>query len=185
MDSCFKDLYHTTLRKNLCQTLGLKNLNMVPRLEKIVINAGVKAAAQDSKVLNYVNDGLTALAGQKPVKTKAKKSIAGFKIREGVQIGCMVTLRGKIMYNFLEKLIKLVIPSIRDFRGLPPRFDACGNYNLGLKDWTVFQEIDFDRFPNAHGLNITMHIKGGNNKEASCALLKSFGMPFIDTAKKG
>jgi large subunit ribosomal protein L5 len=184
MDSCFKDLYHASLRKNLCQTLGLKNIQAVPKIEKIVINAGVKGVVQDSKLLNYVYDGITAIAGQKPVKTKAKKSIAGFKLREGVQVGCMVTLRGKVMYNFLEKLIKIVIPSIRDFRGLQPSFDASGNYNLGLRDWTVFQEIDFDRFPNPHGLNITMHIRCGNNKGASFALLKSFGMPFADVAKK-
>lgn len=184
MNSHFRDYYSQTLKGQLHKQLELKNVNMVPKLEKIVLNAGVKGAAQDSKLLGYVYDGMTALAGQKPIKTKAKKSIAGFKLREGVAIGCTVTLRNNMMYNFLEKLIKVAVPSIRDFRGLNPRFDQSGNYNLGLKDWTVFQEIDFDRFPNSHGLNITMHIKGGDDKGKSYALLKSFGMPFIELNKK-
>ncbi len=184
MESSFKDFYNVTLKKELCTKLGFKNIYMVPGLKKIVINAGVRGVTQDSKLLGYVFDGISVIAGQKPVKTKAKKSIAGFKIREGLQIGCMVTLRGVAMYNFFEKLVKVVIPSIRDFRGLEPKFDHDGNYNLGLKDWNVFPEINFDDFPNSHGLNLTMHI-GSGSKEVSYALLKGFGMPFLDLKVKG
>ncbi len=125
-----------------------------------------------------------AISGQKPVKTRAKKSIAGFKIREGLQIGCTVTLRGASMYSFLEKLIKVVVPSIRDFRGLNAKFDKQGNYNLGLKDWTIFPEINYDRFPNPHGLNITMNISNSTGSgKGSFALLRGFGMPFIQSNK--
>lgn len=184
MESCFKDLYYTSLRKELCEKLGLKNIYEVPSLKKIVINAGVRGVNQDSKLLGYVFDGVMAISGQKPVKTKAKKSIAGFKIREGLQIGCMVTLRGKRMYDFFEKLVKVVIPSIRDFRGLVPKFDLGGNYNLGFRDWNVFPEINFDDFPNPHGLNLTIHV-GSGDRELSFALLKGFGMPFIDLKNKG
>ncbi len=182
MESSFKDFYDKELRAKLKNDLSLKNINEVPKLTKIVINAGVKSA-NDSKLLNYVYDGVSTIAGQKPVKTKAKKSIAGFKIREGLQIGCMVTLRGKKMYSFFEKLVRAVIPAIRDFRGLPAKFDNNGNYNLGFKDWSVFPEVIYDKFPAPHGLNISFHIKNGNAKEGSYAFFKGFGMPFIEAKK--
>lgn len=182
MNAQFKEFYQATLRAKLKNELEVSNLCEVPRLEKIVINAGLKGVSQDSKLSNYVFDGINAIAGQLPVKTKAKKSIAGFKIREGLAIGCKVTLRRESMYNFLEKLIRVVIPAIRDFRGLSAKFDKQGNYNLGIKDWSVFPEIDFDRFPTLHGLNITFHISNGGDRE-SYSLLKGFGMPFIVRVK--
>lgn len=180
----FKKHCEGAARTMLAKELSLSNMHEVPKLTKIVLNAGVKGAGQDAKVMNYVYEGMTAIAGQKPMKTKAKKSIAGFKIRENVHIGCMVTLRGKAMYSFLEKLTKVVIPAIRDFRGLPKKVDQQGNYNLGLKDWSVFPEINFDRFPNAHGLNITFCIQGGVKKGFSQALLKSLGILFVEEDNK-
>lgn len=182
MDSFFKSFYDQELKVKLSKDLGYENINQVPKISKIVVNAGIKGA-QDSKLVNYVFEGISAITGQKPMRTKARKSIAGFKIREGLQIGCMVSLRGKRMYNFLEKLIRAVIPAIRDFRGLNASFDSQGNYNLGLKDWSVFSEIVYEKFPNSHGLNITMHIVGDGSARASFALLKGFGMPFVEVNK--
>ncbi|MBM3886715.1 50S ribosomal protein L5 [Candidatus Dependentiae bacterium] len=165
------------MRSQLKQELGYKNVMQVPRVAKIVVNIGVKDAVSDSKVINGVKDVLTMITGQSAVATKAKKSIASFKLREGMPIGVMVTLRSERMYYFLEKLINAVLPSVRDFQGVSPKFDGKGNYNLGLKDWMVFPEIDYDKVEGSRGLNITIQTTAKTDAEAY-ALLKAFGMPF-------
>ncbi|MFC1854529.1 50S ribosomal protein L5 [Candidatus Dependentiae bacterium] len=171
------ELYKSKMKKELQKELGLKNIMQVPRLLKIVLNTGVKEAVQDSKVLNNVRESIGTVAGQLAQKTYAHNSIAGFKIREGAPIGVMVTLRGKLMYAFLDKLINVVLPCVRDFRGLKIKFDGSGNYNLGIKDWMVFPEMDYDKVEGSRGLNITIHTSAKNDSGVH-ALLKAFNMPF-------
>ncbi|MBA3954551.1 50S ribosomal protein L5 [Candidatus Dependentiae bacterium] len=170
------ETYTATLRPQLQQALGLSNIMEVPKLRKIVINVGVKEAVADSRVLNTVTAMLDNIAGQKSVKTLARKSIAGFKIREGMPIGAMVTLRGKRMYDFLDKLINLALPKVRDFQGLPIKLDGRGSYNLGIKDWSIFPEADTNA-EKTFGLNVTIQTTVINDTHAF-ELLKSFGMPF-------
>ncbi len=172
----YETLYREKLVPALKDTLGLKNMMEVPGVEKIVLNIGVKEAVGDSKVLTTVSDTLDLIANQKTVRTKARKSIAGFKIREGMPIGVRVTMRGKKMYDFLDKLINLALPKVRDFQGVPTKLDGRGNYNLGINDWSIFPEVD----PNVEkvfGLNITIHTSAKKDAQAF-ELLKSFGMPF-------
>lgn len=177
MKANFKELYTTTVRPQLMKELQHNNIMQVPRVSKIVVNIGAKDAVSDSKVINGIKDVLTMITGQAAVTTKAKKSIAGFKLRQGMPIGVMVTLRSDRMYHFLEKLINAVLPAVRDFQGVSPKFDGKGNYNLGLKDWMVFPEIDYDKVDSSRGLNITIQTTAKTDAEAY-ALLKSFGMPF-------
>lgn len=177
MKAHLQEEYSKNIRSQLKQELGYKNVMQVPRVAKIVVNIGVKDAVSDSKVINGVKDVLTMITGQSAVATKAKKSIASFKLREGMPIGVMVTLRSERMYYFLEKLINAVLPSVRDFQGVSPKFDGKGNYNLGLKDWMVFPEIDYDKVEGSRGLNITIQTTAKTDAEAY-ALLKAFGMPF-------
>ncbi len=177
MKSRLEDLYKEKVRSSLKEQLKLKNIMQVPRVEKIVLNMGVKDAVADSKVLKKVEDIISKIAGQVTVRTKAKKSIAGFKLREGMPIGVMVTLRGENMYNFLDRLINIAIPRIKDFHGLKPKLDGNGNYNLGLKDWMVFPEVDYDNVDKSRGLNITIQTTAKADDHA-IALLKSFNMPF-------
>jgi len=151
-----KESYDSKIKLELQKKLGLKNIMQVPKIVKIVLNSGIKEAVADSRVLKNVEDAFTKISGQKPVRTVAKKSIAGFKIREGMPLGVCVTLRGANMYAFLDKLISLTLPTVRDFRGVPTKFDGQGNYNLGLKEWIVFPELDFDSFGKTYGLNITI-----------------------------
>src|SRR3990172_11419731 len=141
-----EDLYVEKIRPQLKEMLKVKNIMEVPKLSKIVLNVGVKEAVGDSRVLQGVSAILSDIAGQLPVVTKARKSIAGFKIREGMPIGVMVTLRGKKMYEFLDRLINVALPQVRDFQGVSPRLDGRGNYNLGIKDWIIFPEVSFDFF---------------------------------------
>ena len=162
-------------RIKLKDSLGLKNIMEVPRVSKVVLNAGVKGA--DSKVLKDIEKTFTLIAGQKPIRTRARKSIAGFKLREGMVVGAKVTLRRRMMYEFLDRLIGFTLPKVRDFQGVPPRFDKSGNYNLGIKEWSVFPELDKEVREKAHGLNITIHTTARNAQEA-LALLKELGMPF-------
>ena len=171
--------YKDEIRAQLKQSLGVHNVMMVPRLEKIVLNVGVKEAVSDSKALQESIDILTKISGQKPVKRLARKSIAGFKLREGMAIGAMVTLRGEMMYEFLDRFITLALPKVRDFQGLPSKVNANGrvSYNIGVKDWTIFPEIDFDITKKAHGLNITLQTSARNG-EHGLALLKAFEIPF-------
>jgi len=177
MKSRFEELYKTKISPELKKDLTLKNIMEVPRINKIVINTGVKEAAADSKVLQGVKEIIEGIAGQAAVKTKAHKSIASFKLREGSAIGIMVTLRGKRMYDFLDKLINLALPCVRDFQGVSIKFDGSGNYNLGIKDWMIFPEVDYDKVDKSRGLNITVHTSTRNDEHAR-ALLKAFNMPF-------
>lgn len=170
-------LYAEKIRKSLKDELKLSNIMEVPKVEKIVLNIGCKEAVRDSKAIQVVVDGLTRISGQKAVKTVARKSIANFKIREDQAIGAKVTLRGKKMYEFLDKLINFSLPRVRDFQGVNTKLDRKGNYNLGIKEWIIFPEIDFNTFDKVYGLNITIHTSAKTDV-LGYQLLKSFGMPF-------
>jgi large subunit ribosomal protein L5 len=171
------ELYKTQIRAELQKELGLINVMEVPHLSKIVLNMGVKDAVSDGKVITHIREILGKIAGQAVVQTKAKKSIAGFKLREGMPIGVMVTLRGAVMYHFLDKFINVVLPAVRDFQGVSPRFDGSGNYNVGIKDWMVFPEVDYDKVDKNRGFNITIQTTADSDEKAF-ALLKKFNMPF-------
>jgi len=169
--------YCDEIRPALMKELKIENIMGVPKVSKIVINIGVKEAVSDSKVLKVVEKTLTRIAGQKPVRTKARKSIAGFKLREGMPIGVMVTLRSKAMYEFLDRLLNVALPSVRDFQGVTTKFDGRGGYNLGVKEWIVFPEVEYDVGGKVYGLNVSIHTTTKNDDFAR-ALLKAFGMPF-------
>jgi len=178
MKARLKERYETVVKPNLTKEFGYGNPMQVPRLEKIVINMGVGAAVADSKKLTAAVEELGRIAGQKPVTTKAKKSIAGFKLREGMAIGCKVTLRSTRMYEFLDRLVTIALPRVRDFRGLNPKsFDGHGNYAMGLKEQLVFPEIDYDKIDEIRGMDIIICTTAKNDAEA-LALLKQFDMPF-------
>ena len=174
--SRYEELYTQKLRPALKESLGYSNIMQVPRIEKIVINVGVKEAVADSRILNTVTQTLDTIAGQKTVRTIAKKSIAGFKIREGMPLGVRVTLRKKRMYDFLDKLINLALPKVRDFQGVSTKLDGRGNYNLGIKEWSIFPEADTTA-EKVFGMNVTIHTSAKKDAPAY-ELLKSFGMPF-------
>jgi large subunit ribosomal protein L5 len=175
-----KELYETTVRPSLMQEFGYKNPMQVPRLEKIVVNIGVGEAVQDSKKADAAATDLTAITGQHPVITKAKRSIATFKLRKDMSIGCKVTLRGQRMYEFLDRLITVALPRVRDFRGIPGKsFDGRGNFALGLKEQIVFPEIDYDRVDAVRGMNVVVVTTARTDAEAK-ALLKGFDMPFAN-----
>ena len=172
--------YETTVRPALMQEFGYKNPMQVPRLEKIVVNMGVGEAVQDSKKAEAAAADLTAITGQHPVITKAKRSIATFKLREGMPIGCKVTLRRERMYEFLDRLITVALPRVRDFRGIPGKsFDGRGNFALGLKEQLVFPEIDYDRVDATRGMDVVIVTTARTDAEAK-ALLKAFDMPFAN-----
>jgi large subunit ribosomal protein L5 len=175
--SRFEKFYNEEVKPVLKKDLNLDNIMQVPKVEKIVLNVGSKEAVKDGKVLQVIADGLQKISGQKPVKTVAKKSIAAFKIREGLPIGVKVTLRGNNMYNFLDKLINVSLPKVRDFQGVSNKLDRRGNYNLGIKDWMIFPEIDFSTFDKVFGMNITVHTSTDKD-EYAYQLLKKLGMPF-------
>jgi large subunit ribosomal protein L5 len=175
-----QELYETTIRPALMQEFGYKNPMQVPRLEKIVVNVGVGEAVQDSKKADAAASDLTAITGQHPVITKAKRSIATFKLRKDMSIGCKVTLRGQRMFEFLDRLITVALPRVRDFRGIPGKsFDGLGNFALGLKEQIVFPEIDYDRVDAVRGLNVVVVTTARTDAEAK-ALLKGFDMPFAN-----
>ena len=172
--------YETTVRPALMQEFGYKNPMQVPRLEKIVVNMGVGEAVQDSKKAEAAAADLTAITGQHPVITKAKRSIATFKLRQGMPIGCKVTLRRERMYEFLDRLITVALPRVRDFRGIPGRsFDGRRNFALGLKEQLVFPEIDYDRVDATRGMDVVIVTTAKTDAEAK-ALLKAFDMPFAN-----
>ncbi len=174
-----KETYSAEVLPQLIKEFNYSNPMMAPRLDKIVINMGIGEAVRDIKALNGAVRDLTAIAGQKPVITKAKKSIAAFKLRAGMPIGCMVTLRGRQMYEFYDRLVNFSIPRIRDFRGLGDRsFDGHGNFTLGIKEQIIFPEIEYDKIDKIRGMNITFCTTAGSDEEAK-ALLKALGMPFI------
>jgi large subunit ribosomal protein L5 len=173
-----KERYNNEIREQLKTELGLGNIMEVPRLEKIVINMGVGRATQQASLLENAIKDLTQIAGQKPATTKATKSIAGFKLREGQAIGCKVTLRGDRMWEFLDRLISLAIPRIRDFRGLPPKsWDGHGNYTFGVTEQVIFPEIDYDKIDQTRGMDITIVTTARTNAEGK-ALLDAYKFPF-------
>ncbi len=172
-----EELYVKDLRSALKKQLKLKNIMQVPRIEKIVLNVGVKEAINDSKILSLVMNVIAQITGQRPIKRLARKSIAGFKMRKGMPIGVMVTLRRKKMYEFLDRLISLALPKVRDFQGLSSRFDGQGNYNLGIREWVVFPEVEYDVAKKIHGFNITIQTTAKNDAQGR-ALLESFSVPF-------
>jgi large subunit ribosomal protein L5 len=170
--------YNTEIRSALQKELGLKNVMAVPRIEKVVINMGLGEATQNTKLLDPLVADLAQIAGQKPVTTKAKKSIAAFKVRAGMSIGAMVTLRSDAMYEFLDRLISTALPRVRDFRGVSTKsFDGRGNYTLGLRDQLIFPEIDYSKVEKLKGMNITI-VTTANDDNSARALLRQFGMPF-------
>jgi large subunit ribosomal protein L5 len=176
--SNLKDLYNKKIVKSLKEEFKYTSSMQVPRLEKIVINMGVGEAARDEKYIEAAVKDLEAITGQKAIITHARKSIAGFKIREGQPIGCKVTLRGENMYNFMEKLIRIALPRVRDFRGISKTaFDGKGNYTLGIKEQLIFPEIDYDQVLEVIGMDIVFVTTAKTNEEA-LALLGAFGLPF-------
>lgn len=181
MAARLKEKYQTEVRKTLQDRFGYANVNEVPRLEKVVLNMSVGEAIVNAKALDLALNELVAISGQKPVVTKAKKSIAAFKLREGMNIGAKVTLRGERMWVFLDKLFNVVLPRIRDFRGLPAKsFDGRGNYNMGLRDQLVFPEINFDKVDKARGMDITIVTTAKNDEEAT-AFLVAMGLPLRES----
>ena len=170
--------YNDEIKAQLKETLSIQNPMLVPKLEKIVISVGAGDYAKDSKIMQNIADTISLIAGQKAVITKAKKSVAGFKMREGMAVGVKVTLRGKQMYNFLEKLIVISLPRVKDFRGVPRNgFDGRGNYSFGLNEQLMFPEVVYDDIMVTHGMNITIVTSTQDDKEAF-KLLEFFGMPF-------
>ena len=176
--SRFRNLYSDQYKNELMSELALKNIHQVPKLEKIVINIGLGKSKEDKKMIDFAANTLRKITGQKPQETTARVSIASFKLREGMKIGLKVTLRGDKMYEFLDRLVTIVLPRVRDFHGVPKgAFDAQGNYSLGMSDQSVFPELTFEETTILHGLQINFVIHGGK-KEYSRALLEKFGMPF-------
>ena len=172
--------YESEIRVKLKEKFSLKNIYEVPKLDKIVVNIGVGEAVSDSKVINKAIEDLSLITGQKPAVTKAKKSIAGFKLRKGLSIGCKVTLRKKRMFEFLDRLIFIALPRVRDFKGLSKKsFDGNGNYSIGIKEQIIFPEIDYDKVDKIRGMDITITTTTSNQDHAY-ELLKSFNMPFTD-----
>ncbi len=173
-----KQRYNDEVRQQLKESLGLGNIMEVPRFEKVVLNMGLGRATQQQSIVEGAVRDLTIITGQKPLVTKAKKSIAAFKLREGMPIGAKVTLRGDRMWEFLDRLIALAIPRIRDFRGLPPNgFDGRGNYTFGVDEQLIFPEVDYDKIDAVRGMDITIVNTARNNAEGR-ALLDAFGFPF-------
>jgi large subunit ribosomal protein L5 len=182
LNARLKEKYKQEIRPALQKELGLTNLMAVPRLEKIVLNMGLGEATQNVKIMDPLVADLASVAGQKPVTTKAKKSIAAFKVREGMPIGAMVTLRGDIMYEFLDRLVSVALPRVRDFRGVSTKsFDGRGNYTLGMRDQLIFPEVDYSRVDKLKGMNVTIVTTAKDDNQAR-ALLRQFGIPFRQTA---
>lgn len=176
--SRFQTLYHETIVPELIKKFGYKTVMQVPRITKITLNMGVGEAVNDKKLVDNAVGDLTKIAGQKPAITRTRKAIANFKIRENMPIGCMVTLRGERMYDFLDRLVTIAFPRVRDFRGVSGRaFDGRGNYNIGLREQIIFPEIEYDKIDAVRGLNISITTTAKTNEEAK-ALLAGFRFPF-------
>lgn len=181
--SRLKDVYKNEVIDMMMKQFGYESIMQVPKLLKITLNMGVGEAVNDKKIMQHAVDDMTRIAGQKPIITLAKKSIAGFKIREGWPIGCKVTLRKEKMYEFLDRLITVALPRVRDFRGLNPKsFDGTGNYSMGIQEQIVFPEIDFDKTDGIRGLDICITTSAKTNEEAK-ALLEAFNLPLKDRKK--
>ena len=179
MEARLKKIYKEKIFKELMAKYKFKNVMMVPKIEKVTLSMGVGKAIQDKKKLESAVDELTQIAGQKAVKTKAKKSIATFKLREGMEIGCMVTLRGDKMYEFLDRLINVSLPRVKDFKGVKSSgFDGRGNFSMGIQEHLIFPEINFDKIDEIKGLNINIVTTAKNDDEAK-TLLQMFNMPFV------
>lgn len=173
-----RDKYKNEIAPAIAKEFGIENPMAIPQIEKIVVNMGVGEAISNAKILDTAVEELRSITGQKPVVTKAKKSIASFKLRQGMNIGTMVTLRGERMYEFLDRLISVALPRVRDFRGISAKaFDGRGNYTLGIREQLIFPEIDFNKVDKTRGMNISI-ITTAKNDEQSRALLKALGMPF-------
>ena len=178
MAARLKERYHKEVAPAIAKEFGITNPMAVPRLEKIVVNMGMGEAIANAKILDTAADEVRAIVGQKPVITKAKKSIASFKLRQGMPIGVMVTLRGDRMYEFLDRLVSIALPRVRDFRGVSPKaFDGRGNYTIGVREQLIFPEIDFNKVEKMRGMNISI-VTTARNDEQARALLRSLGMPF-------
>lgn len=176
--SRMKDKYNDEVTKGLMEKFGYKNVMEIPKIEKVVINMGVGEAVSNPKILDVAVNDMMTIAGQKPVVTRAKKSIAAFKIREGMPIGAKVTLRGQRMYEFLDKLLNIALPRVRDFRGVSPKsFDGRGNYTMGIKEQLIFPEIEYDKIDKIRGMDIIIVTTAKTDEEAR-ELLKLMGMPF-------
>jgi large subunit ribosomal protein L5 len=170
--------YQEQIAPKLKENFKYTNVHQIPKIDKVVLNMGLGEAIQNIKILDSAVEELMAIAGQRPVVTRAKKSIAAFKLREGMPIGCMVTLRGKRMFDFLEKLINVALPRVRDFRGISPKaFDGAGNYSLGVREHIIFPEIEYDKIDNIKGMNITI-VTTAKSDEEGRELLTLMGMPF-------
>jgi len=178
MAARLKERYQKDVAPAIAKEFAIKNPMAIPRLEKIVLNMGMGEAVANAKILDTAVVELTSIAGQKPVITKAKKSIASFKLRQGMPIGVMVTLRGERMYEFFDRLVSVALPRVRDFRGVSPKaFDGRGNYTIGIREQLIFPEIDFNKVDKLRGMNISIVTTARNDEEAR-ALLKALGMPF-------
>lgn len=174
--------YRTEVVPAMMQTFSIKNMHAVPRIDKIVVNMGVGEALTDVKILDKAMEELATITGQKPVMRRAKKAISNFKVKQNQPVGCKVTLRRVMMYEFMDRLVNVAMPRIRDFRGVPAAsFDEAGNYTLGLNEQTIFPEIDSDRTPRAQGMDIVFVIKNSKSKEQSKELLKLMGVPFKES----
>ena len=178
MAARLKSLYEDTIKRKIFEQFQYKSVMQVPKLEKIVLNVGLGEAHSNSNALKSAIEELTTITGQKAVKTVARTSISNFKIREGYDVGCRVTLRGEIMYEFLDRLINIALPRVRDFKGISNKsFDNAGNYNFSVKEQIIFPEIDFDKVDDIHGINITI-VTTAQTKDEARALLSEFNMPF-------
>ncbi len=178
MTARLREQYLSEVRPALLKELGIRNIMAAPTITKIVVNMGVGEAAQNAKVLEGAVADMTAITGQKPVVTRARKSVANFKLRAGMPVGCSVTLRGERMWEFLDRLVNVALPRIRDFKGLSPKsFDGHGNYSLGIREQIIFPEIDYDKVDRIRGMDITICTTARTNEEG-LALLKHFRMPF-------
>ncbi len=178
MAARLKQRYQKEVGPGIAKEFGIKNPMAIPRLQKIVINMGMGEAIANAKILDTAADELKSITGQKPVITKAKKSIASFKLRQGMPIGVMVTLRGDRMYEFMDRLVSVALPRVRDFRGVSPKaFDGRGNYTIGVREQLIFPEIDFNKVDRTRGLNVSI-VTTARTDEEGRALLKEFGMPF-------
>lgn len=173
-----QQLYSEKVFPQLKEDFSIENVHLIPKISKVTVNIGLGEAVQNPKSVDQVVDQLSQIVGQKPVVTRARKSIAGFKLREGMQIGCMVTLRRDRMWSFLDRLVHISLPRVKDFRGISPKgFDGRGNYNLGIKEQLIFPEIDFDQIDKVRGMNVSI-VTTAQNDQLALGLLKGLGFPF-------
>ena len=173
-----QQLYFETVSPQLKEEFSIQNVHLITKISKVTVNVGLGEAVQNPKSIDQATEQLAQIVGQKPVVTRARKSIAGFKLREGMQIGCMVTLRRERMWSFLDRLVQIALPRVKDFRGISPKgFDGKGNYNMGIKEQLIFPEIDFDQIDRIRGMNVSI-VTTAQNDQLALSLLKGLGFPF-------